>query len=80
MKLQLHISYLSSRWKTQYESKRADCECYGSLPRLESGWLDGDDALDDGVEQRQGLADTQHDQAEVEQHAPEGRDVLWSQD
>ena len=80
MKLQLHISYLSSCWKTQYESKWADCKCYGSFPRFESGGFDGDDALDHRVEQSQALADTQHDQAEVEQHTPEGRNVLRSQD
>ena len=67
-------TYLGGSWEAEYESHGADPECDGALPAPQSCRPDGDDALDDGVEDSEALGDSQEDKDEVEEHRPERRD------
>ena len=65
--------------QSEDEAEAADGEGDGALPGLEAGGLDGDEALDEGVEGGEALGDAEHDEGEVEEDAPEGGDVAGPQ-
>ena len=67
-------TYLGGSREAEYEAHGADPECDGALPAPQSCRPDGDDALDDGVEDSEALGDSQEDKDEVEEHRPERRD------
>ena len=69
-------THLSGGGKPQYEAHGADPECDGALPAPQSCRPDGDDALDDGVEDSEALGDSQEDKDEVEEDGPERGDHL----
>ena len=76
----LHVTHLSGSGQTKNKSQGTDSECYRTLPGLQPSGLDGDDALDDGVEEAEALADAEHDHRQVEEDTPERGDVLRAED
>ena len=75
LKLIYNCTDLRGGGQPKDEAEAADSEGDGALPGLEAGGLDGDEALDEGVEGGEALCDAEHDEGEVEEDAPEGGDV-----